>query len=61
MFGSVDRETKAKSNYARLNKLKRLRSRINSEIVKAEEEIHNYLNGRFIQTKLQFEEPKQIN
>lgn len=57
MFGSMEREEKAKLNYARLNKLKRLKSRIVAEIARCEEEIQNYLEGRFIQGRLQFEKP----
>jgi hypothetical protein len=57
MFGSMEREEKAKLNYARLNKLKRLKSRIVAEIARCEEEIQNYLEGRFIQGRLQFERP----
>lgn len=61
MFGSIEREEKAKVNYARLNKLKRLKTKIVSEIARCEDEIHNYLDGKFVQTRLQFNEPKQLS
>jgi P22_AR N-terminal domain len=54
MFGSVQREEKARLNYARLNKLKRLKGIISSEISKCESDIHNYLENKFVQTKLEF-------
>lgn len=61
MFGTIEREEKARVNYARLNKLKRLKSRIVSEIAQCENEIHQYLNGKFIQTSLDFTAEKQIS
>lgn len=61
MFGSIEREEKAKVNYARLNKLKRLKTKIVSEIARCEDEIHNYLDGKFVQTRIQFNEPKQLS
>ena len=60
MFGTVEREEVAKVNYARLNKLKRLRLKINAEIANCEDEIRNYLDGKFIQTRLQFNENPQL-
>ncbi len=54
MFGSIEREEKAKLNYARLNKLKRLKGLITSEISKCESNIQNYLENKFVQTKLKF-------
>lgn len=61
MFGSIEREDNAKLNYARLNKLKRLKTKIVSEISRCEDEIHNYLDTKFVQTQLQFNEPKQLS
>lgn len=60
MFGSIEREEKAKVNYARLNKLKRLKSKITVEINRCEEDINNYLKGRFIQTHLKFDKKKNL-
>ncbi len=54
MFGSVKREEKARINYARLNKLKRLKGIITSEITKCENDIQGYLENKFVQTKLEF-------
>lgn len=61
MFGSVEREDKIKIDYARLNKLKRLKSKIVNEIAKCEKEIHNYLDGKFIQTEIAFEDKNRIS
>ncbi len=61
MFGSIEREETAKVNYSRLNKLKRLKTKIVAEIARCEDEIHNYLDGKFIQTRLQFNEAPQLS
>ena len=55
MFGNMKREEKARINYARLNKLKRLKGIISSEISKCENDIHGYLENKFVQTKLELE------
>lgn len=60
MFGSIEREENAKVSYARLKKLKRLKTKIASEIALCEDEIHNYLDGKFVQTRLTFDEPKKL-
>lgn len=60
MFGSLEREARVKTTYARLNKLKRLKTKIVAEIANCESEIHNYLDGKFIQTKLQLNEPDKL-
>jgi hypothetical protein len=52
MFGSVQREEKARVNYARLNKLKRLKGIISAEITRCENDIQGYLQNKFVQTKL---------
>lgn len=60
MFGSLEREARVKTTYARLNKLKRLKTKIVAEIANCESEIHNYLEGKFIQTQLQLNEPDKL-
>lgn len=52
MFGNIQTEDKTKLAYARLNKLKRLQSRIKSEINKSEKEIQGYLCSKFGQLEL---------
>lgn len=44
MFGSIEREEKARLNYARLQKLKSLYGKIGGEIQKCEKEMRNYLD-----------------
>jgi hypothetical protein len=53
MFGVIEFENKTKLAYTRLNKLKRLQSRIKSEINKSEKEIQGYLCSKFGQIKLE--------
>lgn len=59
LFGSFEKEEQIRVKYNRLNKLKRLKSVIGLEISRCESEISDYLNGRFLQTKLDFT-PKAI-
>jgi hypothetical protein len=61
MFGSIKREESIRLKYMRLKKLKKLKSKIANEISNCEEEIKSYLDGKFIQTKIQFEKPKELN
>jgi hypothetical protein len=60
MFGSIEREENIKHNYQRLSKLKDLKSKISNEIKKCELNIENYLNGKFMQTQLDFKEYRSI-
>lgn len=59
LLGSFDREIQIRKEYNRLDKLKRLKQKISSEITRCETAINDYLSGRFLQTKLDFT-PKQI-
>lgn len=59
LFGNFEKEEQIRVKYNRLNKLKRLRSIITTEMSRCESEIADYMNGRFLQTKLDFT-PKQI-
>lgn len=54
MFGSIEREETAKLKYARLEKLKRLKSKINHEIHTCKMDIDRYLDGKLGQMKLEF-------
>lgn len=58
MFGNIQSEDKTKLAYARLNKLKRLQSRIKSEINKSEKEIQTYLCSKFGQLELKLLTPE---
>lgn len=60
MFGSINREKEIRTKYNRLKKLKRLKITITEEIKKCEREISNYLDDRFIQHRLNFDQPKEI-
>ncbi len=53
LFGSIEREERFKKNYARIKKLKRLKSKIVLEIARCEDEVSNYLDEKYIQTKLE--------
>jgi hypothetical protein len=55
MFGSMQRESIAKSMYARLNKLKRLKSKVMHEINRCDIEIDLYLENKFMQTQIDFD------
>lgn len=52
-LGNIKSEDKTKLAYSRLNKLKRLQSRIKAEINKSEKEIEGYLCSKFGQIKLE--------
>jgi len=54
MFGSIERETNIKLMYARLKKLRRLKSKIALEINRCDKEVQLYLNYRFIQVEMNF-------
>lgn len=56
MFGNIQSEDKTKLAYARLNKLKRLQSKIKAEIKKAEKDIDGYLISKFGQLELKLNE-----
>ena len=53
MFGVIQSEDKTKLAYARLNKLKRLQSKIKIEINKSEKQIQGYLCSKFGQLEFQ--------
>lgn len=61
LFGSIEKEEKVRIDYARLNKLKRLKRLISLEISNCEKGINNYLNGRFVQTQISFDQQKQLD
>lgn len=61
MFGSIEREQNIKVTYARLGKLKRLKAKIVTEIAVCENEIHSYLDGKFLQREIDFTSAKQIS
>lgn len=52
MFGNMEMEQKAKLQYARLEKLKRLKGKINAEITICQSEIKSYLDQKFHQYQL---------
>lgn len=60
MFGALKREENAKAQYARLGKLKKLKTKITAHIAECEAEVNDYLENRFIQTKLPLEENSKI-
>jgi hypothetical protein len=53
MFGNIKNEENTKLIYARLKKLKRLKSKIGLEIKRCEDEVQGYLNSKFVQGKLE--------
>lgn len=61
LFGSLEREQRIKVTYSRLNKLKSLKSKISAEISRCQSEIDEYLRGKFLQTRLEFDKPKNLN
>lgn len=60
LFGSAEREEQAQVDYIRLKRLKSLYSRVGREIQSIEKRFTNYIENRFIQTKLDFNEPKKL-
>lgn len=54
LFGSVERENKAKLNYARLIKLKKLKGKITSEIARCENQTNLFLIDRWLNPELPF-------
>lgn len=54
MYGSILNEEKTKIMYARLKKLRCLKSKIASEINRCENHVEAYLKGKFIQPELDF-------
>jgi hypothetical protein len=55
LYGYIEREEEIKVKYRRLYKLKRLKTRINTEIGKMEDDIQEYLQGKFGQTRIPFQ------
>jgi hypothetical protein len=54
LFGSIERENKAKINYARLIKLKKLKAKINQEIARCELQTKSFLIDKWLQPELPF-------
>jgi hypothetical protein len=52
LLGNIQSEDKVKLMYQRVKKLKRLKGIINHEIKRCEGVVQNYLNTKFVQTKI---------
>lgn len=60
LLGSFGVEDQMRNTYARINKLKRLKTKISHELELCQNELKDYLDGRFLQTRLNFPESNQI-
>jgi len=61
MYGSIEKEREMKVKVTRLHKLEKLYSKIGLEIKRIKSDVNIYLNERFVQTQIDFKEPKAID
>lgn len=61
LFGSVKRNKRAKTLYARLKKLKRLKNKITSEITNVKTQLEEHWDQKYLQTSIKFEQLEEDN
>lgn len=61
LYGNEDENEQMRIDYQRLKKLRHLYAKIGREIQRVESSVKNYLDSRFPQLSLNFEEKKQLS
>ena len=61
LYGNMEQENQIKVDYARLKKLRHLYAKIGREIQRVDNNVKLYMDTKFTQLSIEFNEPKQLN